>query len=302
MKVWGLGMDYKSGWLNIDKPLGVSSAHLVAKVKRLLPHKCKIGHAGTLDPAASGVLPLAIGETTKLARFLVDAHKEYRFTIQFGAETDSGDVEGEVVSRCEGCPTEEQARAIIPKFLGEITQIPPAYSAIKINGQRAYKLARAGEMVEMPSRQVNIYKLELVAFDAEKKTDSYVAECSKGTYIRTLAQDISKSLQNLGFVIELRRLRVGCFSEGTSLSFEQLLEMKDGLGEEALLASEIILGDIPVVEVSCELAERIRHGQKIRVSDESLKLVWIRYEGQILAIGSLEEGVFHIDRVFTIEN
>ena len=216
-----------SGWLNIYKPKGMSSAKLVALVKRLVcaggiselgKQKIRIGHAGTLDPLAEGVLPIGIGEATKLMQFLVNASKSYVFTIQFGMSTSTGDSEGDVILTTDRVPTEEQCFDVCENFIGTISQKPHAFSAVKVNGKRAYKLARENINFDLASRVIQIYDLKCLSVDSKTKTAQYLVECSKGTYVRKLAEDLALSLQSLGFVIELRRTRVGVFFEADSIS------------------------------------------------------------------------------------
>ena len=264
-----------SGWLNIYKPKGVSSARIVSKIKRLL--KAKIGHAGTLDPLAEGILPIAVGEATKLSSYLVDAKKCYEFKIQFGSMTDTGDAEGKETEVTNIIPESfEECCNITPKFLGKITQIPSKYSAIKIDGHRAYDLARKNIDFEMKSREITIYSLKCLSY--ENGVASYVAECSKGTYIRTLAEDISKSLQSLGFVIELRRLKVGIFCEEDSVHDLEDLEAK-------LMKTEAVLDDILELQIDAEIVQNVRNGKKIYFDQEDTEDMYLTFEGNIVAIG-----------------
>lgn len=251
------------------------------------------------------MLPIAIGEATKLTGILIDAKKQYAFTIQFGAKTDTADSAGKIVDTSDHIPSKEDCDAICSSFIGEIEQTPPAYSALKINGKRAYKLAREGNEVKLSKRRINIFNLECVSYDAQKKTASYICDCSKGTYIRTLAEDISLSLQSLGFVIELRRLKVGMFTCGnainiTNLEDKNFEEVKNTLQNECLKI-EAVLDDIPVLEASSEQVQKIRFGQKCHFdNDQNCELIWIRYDDKIVAIGSLHQNNFKSSRVFNI--
>ncbi len=294
-------------WLNIYKPRSISSAKLVSIVKKSFP-KIKIGHAGTLDPEAEGVLPLALGEATKLVEFLMDAKKEYLFTIQFGARSDTGDSAGNIIETCEGFPSQENCKQELERFKGEIDQVPPAYSAIKINGKRAYDLARQGIDFDIKSRKVYIYDINLENFNQEQGQATIRILCSKGTYVRTLAEDISLSLQNLGYVIELKRLRVGIFDAKNALDISNFVRGNWADARPILLAGceglEKVLDDIPVVDVSKDEAYKIRCGQKglmfdSRVLDDN-SLIWIRHEGKLLSIGCLQQGVFKSQRVFNL--
>lgn len=296
-----------NSWLNIYKPRSISSAKLVSIVKKSFP-KVKIGHAGTLDPEAEGVLPLALGEATKLINFLMDAKKEYFFTIQFGARSDTGDSAGKIIETCEGFPKQKDCARVLEKFMGEIEQVPPAYSAIKINGKRAYDLARKGVEFEIKSRKVHIYSIKLESFNHEKGQATIRVLCSKGTYVRTLAEDISLSLQNLGYVIELRRSRVGIFHADDALDISSFVSGDWADARPVLLAGcedlEKVLDDIPVVDVSNDEAYKIRCGQKGFAFEkqvlEDIPLMWIRHEGKLLSIGCLQQGVFKSKRVFNL--
>ena len=281
-----------SAWLNIYKPKGISSAHLVAQIKRIL--KVKTGHAGTLDPLAEGVLPIAIGEATKLTSYLVDAKKTYRFQIKFGAFTTTGDAEGDIVSTTEHVPNDiEECRMVIPQFLGIVSQIPSRYSAIKIDGKRAYDLARQDIAFEMKSRKIHIYSLECL--DYTNGVATYIAECSKGTYIRTLAEDISKSLQSLGFVVELARLKVGMFDEASSIK---------ELTKETLMANfikiEAVLDDILELKIDEQQMYDIKCGKVVRFDHADVELLYLTYSSNLVAVGSILSGCFKSSRVFNI--
>jgi tRNA pseudouridine55 synthase len=281
-----------SAWLNIYKPKGVSSAHIVAQVKHLL--KCKTGHAGTLDPLAEGVLPIAVGEATKLTSYLVDARKTYRFRIKFGSMTSTGDAEGEIVSSVDYIPRDiDECCSVIPLFLGKITQIPSKYSAIKIDGRRAYELARNNVDFEMKSREIYIYSLECL--DYANGIATYVAECSKGTYIRTLAEDISKSLQSLGFVIELARLKVGVFDEANSIK---------ELTQQTLMANlinvEAVLDDILELKIDKKSMRDVKCGKILYFNLPDIELIYLTYRGTLVSIGSIKSGCFKSARVFNI--
>jgi len=290
-----------NGWLNLYKPKGITSAGLVGRVKRILG-KVKIGHTGTLDPLAEGILPLALGEATKLADLLVDKPKTYQFTMQFGRQTTTSDAEGEVIATTDKLVSVEELVKITPKFIGNISQIPSIYSAIKIAGERAYKLARQGQEVAIPPRIIEIYDLKLDKFDSILQQATFTCHCSKGTYIRTLAEDIALSLQNLAFVIELRRLAVGKFNYDNSLNWTRL-ENSSTAKEELLhnlLSIDFLLDDIPVIIVNEEEAWRIRCGQQVQLGDSSRNFLAVKYDNKLLAIGSSEQGIFKIKRVFNL--
>lgn len=293
-------------WLNIYKPRDISSAKAVALVKRIFKGT-KVGHTGTLDVEAEGVLPIALGEATKLVSILIDAKKQYEFTIKFGAQTDTADSSGKVIATSEYIPSESECKLVCSKFLGPIEQIPPAYSALKVNGQRAYKLAREGKEVELAKRTIKIYALQCTSYSQEEATASYICDCSKGTYIRTLAEDISLSLQSLGFVVVLRRTRVGMFDTQTAIdisSYSQISpEEAKILLKEKCLKIEAVLDDIPVLEASDSQTQKIRFGQACQFDDEqNFELVWVRNNGNIVAIGSLHSNNFKSSRVFNLNN
>ena len=293
-----------NGWLNIYKPRGISSAKAVSLIKHVFKES-KVGHTGTLDVEAEGILPIAIGEATKLVNILINAQKCYEFTIKFGAKTDTADDAGKILETTKHIPLQEDCKKVCTKFLGETEQIPPAYSALKINGQRAYKLARKGEKVYLKKRSIYIYSLKCTKYDVKNKTATYICDCSKGTYIRTLAEDISLSLQSLGFVIELRRLKVGMFNINNSVNIsnytaKNLVEVKKLLREKCLKVEDV-LADIPVLEASDTQTKMIRFGQKCQFNDnQNYDLVWIKNNNEIVAIGSLLDKNFKSSRVFNL--
>src|SRR5580692_9187296 len=209
-----------NGWLVLDKPIGMTSTHAVSVVKRLFAAK-RAGHAGTLDPLASGCLPIALGEATKTVPFVMDGRKTYHFTVQWGEERDTDDAEGRVVAASAARPDPEAIRALLPRFTGTIAQVPPRFSALKIEGERAYDLAREGKVVELAARPVDIHRLELVAMPDAAHT-VLAAECGKGTYVRALARDLGRELGCLGHVVALRRTAVGSFTEGCAVGLEAL--------------------------------------------------------------------------------
>lgn len=251
-----------NGWLIIDKPAGMGSTDVVNQTRRLLDAN-KNGHAGTLDPFATGVLPVAFGEATKLIPYITDGSKEYEFTLKFGTATNTDDTEGEVIARSDIIPSTEQILSVLPQFTGTVTQIPPAYSAIKINGERAYKLARKGKTPDMPPRQVEIYKLELLN---RLSADSFYFRvcCSKGTYIRSLGRDIALKLGTYGHLQALRRTKCAVFTLADTILLENLKNMvyeEERLSK--LLPVETSLRDIAVIAVSEEDAVKLRHGQSV---------------------------------------
>jgi tRNA pseudouridine55 synthase len=254
------------GWLVIDKPVGPGSTRIVSAVRRALRDgfypKLKVGHGGTLDPLASGVLPVAVGEATKLAGRMLGADKVYDFTIRFGEETDTLDAEGEVVARSEHRPSLAEVEAVLPRFTGEIEQVPPAYSALKVDGRRAYDLARAGTDVALQPRRIVVHSLEVRGHDVDEVT--LRARVSKGTYIRSLARDISRALETLGHVTMLRRLKAGPFGLEQAISLDKLADLAKGRTlEQALLPLTAGLDDIPALSVTPDEARALREGRRI---------------------------------------
>jgi tRNA pseudouridine55 synthase len=277
------------GWLIIDKPVGPGSTNIVGAVKRALREggypKVKVGHGGTLDPLASGVLPVALGEATKLSGRMLDADKAYEFTIAFGAETDTLDLEGAVVATSDKRPTLAEVEAVLPRFTGAIEQVPPAYSALKVDGKRAYDLARAGEEVTLKSREVTIHSLTVRAEPVEAhsfpssatneqgpstgsgrtvEAVTLAARVSKGTYIRSLARDIARALGTVGHVTMLRRTKAGPFTLDAAISLDKLGESAKGRTlEQHLLPLTAGLDDIPALPVTPDQAGALRQGRKL---------------------------------------
>jgi tRNA pseudouridine55 synthase len=280
------------GWINCHKPLGLSSAAVVGRVRRILSVK-SIGHAGTLDPLASGVLPLALGEATKLLAWWKGDQKIYRFTVKFGERTSTDDLEGEIVATSSNRPTAAEIFNALPKFCGDIQQIPPRYSAIKINGQRSYALARAGEICEIPARQVRIDSIRLLEFhDANSSTFEVV--CGPGTYIRALARDLALELGSEGHVISLIRVAVGKFHLDDAISLETLEE----IGHIARPFRELnplpyVLDDILVITADDSGIARLSRGQNLPVRS-SLPIDTVvqvqNYQGMLCAMAKI---IFH---------
>jgi tRNA pseudouridine55 synthase len=254
------------GWIILDKPVGLGSTTAVSAVKRIFREagepKTKVGHGGTLDPLASGVLPIALGEATKLAGRMLDATKAYDFTIRFGEQTDTLDAEGKVVATSDVRPTAEAIKAILPRFTGAIEQIPPAFSALKIEGKAAYARARAGEDVQMNPRRVTIHELKLVVGSMDEVTLS--ATVSKGTYIRSLARDIAHALNTVGHVTMLRRTRAGPFGIEQAISLDFVEEAAKARAlTRTVLPLTAALDDIPALPVTPDQARLLRHGQML---------------------------------------
>lgn len=251
-----------NGWLIIDKPTGVGSTPVVNLTRKLFDAK-KNGHTGTLDPFASGVLPIAFGEATKLISYVMDGNKEYEFVLKFGEATDTLDLTGTVIQSGGKIPTDDEIKAVLPAFFGDITQIPPTYSAIKINGERAYDLARKGEQVEMPERIVTIYDLQFLGRVTESSA-KFKVSCSKGTYVRTLGADIAQKLGTFGHLTALRRTKCGKFGIEDTILLENLknLEYVDER-KKHLLSLLTCLCDITVIAVREEDAAKLKQGQSI---------------------------------------
>jgi tRNA pseudouridine55 synthase len=314
------------GWIILDKPIGLGSTQAVAAVKRNLRQagfgKVKVGHGGTLDPLASGVLPIALGEATKLCGRMLDASKVYDFTISFGTETSGLDAEGEVVATSDNRPTLAEIEAALTRFTGPIEQIPPVYSAIKIDGKRAYDLVRAGETIEMKARHVTIHALccfvgwHPAAFGSCDKTDltqsheatkgletiTLTANVSKGTYIRSLARDIACALGTVGHVSMLRRTRAGPFSLDQAISLDKLNAFGQGqLREDIILPIEIGLVDIPALNLSPEQARAIREGRVLTGIASNDGQYWARdAEMRPIALVELVDGLLKTVRGFNL--
>jgi tRNA pseudouridine55 synthase len=292
------------GWLCIDKPAGETSTRVVAAVKRLYG-AAKVGHAGTLDPLATGALPVALGDATKTVPFVQDGRKVYRFTVRWGVETDTDDAEGEPVAIAGARPDAAAIAAVLPKFTGEIMQRPPAFSAIKVEGARAYDLAREGEAVTLDERPVAIHRLDLVE-TPDRDHAVFEAECGKGTYVRSLARDIGRMLGCRGHVVALRRLVVGPFDEATFVTLAGLEARKEAGGEDALDAMlkpvGFVLADLPELVLSTSDAARLRRGQSViirgRDAPASAPAAHATQAGESIAIGEIAQGAFHPRRVF----
>lgn len=290
-------MNLYNGWINLNKPFGMSSNQAVQKIRHLLGKKNKVGHAGTLDPLAEGVLPVAVGEATKVVSYLMDSDKEYEFTITWGEFRSTGDAEGEVISNNGRIPTYDEITQILPKFTGLILQVPPIYSAIKFNGQPAYKLARKGEYVEIKPREINIYNLSIIKHSDDEGWSVLKVKCGKGTYIRSLAVDIAKELSTYGYVSFLKRIRVGRFVINETVSFEKDLT-------QHLLPINFGLTKIPIVHVTQEQAEKIKNGIGIFIPEQveiESQVCQIFYENILQAIVLINKGVCKIVRGFNLD-
>ncbi len=292
------------GWVLLDKPVGMTSTQAVGAVKWLFSAK-KAGHAGTLDPLASGCLPIALGEATKTVPFVMDGRKVYRFTVRWGVETDTDDSEGQAVATSELRPAREAILAVLEDFRGEIEQVPPAFSALKINGERAYDLARDGVEVQLAARTVVIHSLELIEQpDADHAV--FEAECGKGTYVRSLARDFGRALGTRGHISALRRTRVGTFAEEELIPLATLRGMSEAMDDaapmQALRPVEIGLDSLPSLRVSPAEASRLAHGQPIILRGRDAPIlegpVAITAGGRLVALGEAEAGEIHPKRIF----
>lgn len=332
-----------NGWIILDKPVGLGSTQAVGAVKRNLREagygKVKVGHGGTLDPLADGVLPIALGEATKLCGRMLDASKLYAFAVRFGAETDTLDLEGKVIAESDHLPTRAEVEAVLPRFTGPIEQVPPIYSALMVDGRRAYDRARAGEQVELKSRNVTVYDLQILAGTGRgavaagdggggappaprlptgphqhsadgpppRAEEDLVAEItlrahvSKGTYIRSLVRDIARALGTVGHVTMLRRLSAGPFGAEQAISLDKLNEIGKGARlENVLLPLEAGLVDIPALDLGPEQARAIRQGRVLAGLAFEDGLYWVRSGNVPVALVELSGGNATVSRGFNL--
>ena len=284
------------GWLVIDKPAGPTSNQVVTRLKHAAGMKA--GHAGTLDPLATGILPVALGEATKTVAFIAKATKRYSFRVRWGIATDTEDSEGAVTGECPARPDDREIETMLPRFIGTIAQRPPAYSAIKVAGKRAYALARAGKTPELAARQVTIFSLELTALPDPAHAD-FAATVSEGTYIRALARDIAEALGTLGHITALRRLSVGRFTEAQAISLDLATTLGHSLFASGhVLPIEAALDDIPALALTADEAARLRHGQRIdlKASGEGARfdrlddgtIVGARHDQRLVGLARIE--------------
>ena len=307
-----------SGWVILDKPEGMGSTEAVSKIKWLFQAE-KAGHAGTLDPLASGMLPIALGEATKTVPYVVDGTKVYRFTVSWGEEHNTDDMEGVITKTSTKRPVKEEIISILPHYIGTILQTPPQFSAIKIDGNRAYDLAREGEKIEIPAREVEIDSLELIDMTPEGNA-IFEVECGKGTYVRALARDMGRELGCYGYIANLRRIEVSPFVEDDFVSLEDLEAAAPERGEadengiypprdfsaldELLIETGAALEFLPQYPLSDEQAYRVRMGNPVLLRGRDAPVdedeVCATHKGKLLAIGMIEKGQFKPKRVFTI--
>jgi tRNA pseudouridine55 synthase len=293
-----------SGWLNLDKAAGDTSTAAVASLKRLFA-AAKVGHAGTLDPLATGVLPIAFGEATKTVQFVQDARKVYRFTVQWGIETDTDDSEGQTVATSDERPDPDAVAAALPDFTGEIMQQPPAFSAIKVEGNRAYDLARAGEKVALAERPVVIHRLSVV--DVPDRDHVVLeTECGKGAYVRALARDLGRRLGCRGHVVALRRTAVGPFGEATAITLDTLIDARETGDARSLdrflQPIAFALAGLPEIAFAAGDAARLKRGQSVLIRGRDAPVLsgfaHATAAGETVAVGEIAEGQFHPKRVF----
>lgn len=291
-----------NGWLVIDKPYGMGSTQVVSKLKWLLKPK-KIGHAGTLDPLATGVLPIALGKATKTIPFVMDGMKAYHFTVQWGRETSTDDVEGEVIATSDKRPTLKEIEAALPSFLGDIAQVPPQYSALKIDGKRAYDLARAGVVVEMKPRMVHIEALHVLNLDEQEGWVTFEVICGKGTYVRSIGHDLGRKLGCYGHITMLRRTRSGPFTLDESILLANMEKNDYNTNALSILPLGAALSDISVLAVNKENALALIQGREINVSTDEFSnlsthaVIGLSYQNQIIALARGEKGILKPFRV-----
>jgi tRNA pseudouridine55 synthase len=296
------------GWVVLDKPVGMTSTHAVSVVRRLFTAK-SAGHAGTLDPLASGCLPIALGEATKTVPFAMDGRKTYRFTVRWGEERNTDDAEGQVTATSDFRPDAAAIRALLPRFTGTIMQVPPRFSAIKIAGERAYDIARNGGVVEIEPRPVNIFRFDLVETPDPDHT-VFEAECGKGTYVRALARDMGRILRCLGHVTALRRTSVSPFTEKDMIPLERLEALchraaaSEGSLADALLPVETALDDIPALAISRADAARLHQGQAVLLRGRDAPVlhgpVYVMASGKLIALAEIDKGEIVPKRVFNL--
>lgn len=295
-----------NGWLVLDKPLGRTSTQALGAVKRLFDAQ-KAGHAGTLDPLATGILPIAFGEATKTVPYAVDGEKAYRFTVTWGAERATDDTEGEIIATSDERPSVDEIADLLPQFIGEISQIPPQFSAIKVAGNRAYDLARDGETVELQPRTVVVNDLRLVdTLDVDSSV--FEAECGKGTYVRSIARDLGRALGCRGHVSELRRLAVGSFTEEVAVSMDELVAAHEEGGPEAVLSFlqpvEAALNNLTELFVSPSDAADLARGKTVLLRGRDAPIFtgafFATCKGQLVAMGDAEKGQLRPHRIFNL--
>ncbi|MCH8346963.1 MAG: tRNA pseudouridine(55) synthase TruB [Proteobacteria bacterium] len=290
------------GWIIVDKDPGMTSTDVVRAIKRIL-HPLKTGHAGTLDPLATGILPIALGEATKTIPYIVDAKKEYDFTIRWGEQRTTDDSEGEVIKNSDKRPSAQDIKAALPSFVGEIEQTPPQFSALKVGGKRAYDLARSGQTVELKPRMVTIDVFDLIRGGGDENHSNFHVICGKGTYIRSLARDLGQKLQCFGHITAIRRTRVGPFSEACVISLAKLNDLSHSARAlEALIPVMTALDDIPALAITEDEARRIKNGQTLRLPTKRSGTVRLTLDKALIALASVTEGETRPLRVFNLNS
>ena len=299
-------MNEVQGWLNVYKPLNISSFNVIKKIKKKFNIK-KIGHAGTLDPLAEGILPIAVGPTTKLIPFVSDSIKEYEFKIKWGLQTSTDDREGEVISKSSHIPNINAIKEKIKKFKGNILQLPPKASAIKINGTRAYKLFRSNHKFEVKKRAVKIYAIRFI--DSNEDTANFIIRCGKGFYVRSFARDLAYELGTKGHIYSLKRNKVGKFSLKNAILLDDLLKIRQTLfGFKDIHPSISMLDDILAYEIDdANLIDQIRHGKSIKIDERKLlddnlnpteeKIIFLTNKENILSFGQINGNLFKPKKV-----
>ncbi len=295
------------GWVALDKPVGMTSTRAVGRVRWLLNAQ-KAGHGGTLDPLASGILPIALGEATKTSNYIMDGAKTYRFTVAWGVQTDTDDSEGKIIQIGDARPAPDEIAVILKDFTGTIAQMPPQYSALKIDGERAYDIARSGEQVNLVAREVQIDRLDVVGHPDNDHTE-FEVDCGKGTYIRALARDFGQKLGCFGHISALRRTRVGPFFEADIISLEKLEELSHIGARRQELAQvirsvETVLDDIPALAVNASDAARLKNGQAVILRGRDAPIysgtVFVASSGTPVALAEFRQGALHPKRVFNL--
>ena len=291
-----------NGWVILDKPVDMGSTTAVSIVKRLFNAQ-KAGHAGTLDPSASGVLPIALGEATKTIPYVTEEDKIYTFSMRFGQSTTTDDAQGEINATTTKTPTESEIRSVIPFFLGEIDQVPPQYSAVHVNGRRAYDLARENKEVVLAARRIRIKELTLLHFNEDEKVAEFKVECSKGTYVRSLARDLAQKAGSLGYVSTLRRIKNAkfCIQDAFSLEYLRSLEHSSNW-TKVLLPVETVLDDIPALAVTPQQAHQLSRGAFLPVSDfdvlPDVEVFQAKTDTRLMALVRVQDGIIRPVRVF----
>tara|TARA_Y100000590_G_scaffold94404_1_gene106965 strand:- start:2018 stop:2935 length:918 start_codon:yes stop_codon:yes gene_type:complete len=299
-----------NGWLNVYKPPNITSSKTVLKIKKQFKLK-KIGHAGTLDPNAEGILPIAFGSTTKIISFMENKNKKYSFTIKWGEQTSTDDSEGKIIFKSSKIPNTDEIKKLLPNFIGNIQQIPPKYSAIKINGNRAYDLSRNKIEFKLKPRFVRVYSIKCLK-NKKYNESSFSVICGKGFYVRSFARDFAINLSTRGHILRLKREKVGIFNVTNSILLDDLLKIGHLSNEiKGFYPSSVVLDDIPALEVDNEEKNKIRMGKKIDISFlsknsieefQTKKIIFAKNNNELIALGYIERNFFRPNKVFNKEN